>query len=172
LWVYPATVLTALSLLVALHNANVPAERQGWWLIGLAAVYLLTAWVLRRIGLTAYGAVLIVMGFMLIALGLPPSSQNQIGAIRGYGAAALLYALCAFWLEQPLLLTLACVLIVVPYAGILQRSPIAPEYYGSWITVWVHGRDFPGISQVHGSSNLAKGSCIGGHFLCTLWDWG
>jgi hypothetical protein len=130
LWVYPGTALTALSMLVALHNANIPAERQGWWLIGLAAVYLLIAWLLRRIGLTTYGMVLIAMGFALIALGLPPSSQDQIGAIWGYGAAALLYALCAFWLEQPLLLTLACVLIVVPYAGILQRSPIGPEYYG------------------------------------------
>ncbi len=74
--------------------------------------------------------VLLAMGFALIALGFPPSSQDQIGAIWGYGAAALLYALCAFWLQQPLLLTLACVLIVVPYADILQRSTIAPEYYG------------------------------------------
>ena len=48
----------------------------------------------------------------------------------GYGAAALLYAVCAFWLRQPLLLTPASALVVVPYAAMLQRSTIAPEFYG------------------------------------------
>ena len=130
LWLYPGAALTALSLWVALQNANVPVERQGWWLIGLAAVYLLMAWVSRRIGLTAYGRVLITSGFVLIALGLPPSSRDQIGAIWGYSSAAFLYALSAFWLRQPLLLTPACVLVTVPYAILLQRSAIPSEYYG------------------------------------------
>jgi hypothetical protein len=130
LWIYPGAALTALSLLVALQSAKVPLERWGWWLMGLAAVYLLIAWVLRRIGLTAYGTVLITVGFVLIALGLPPSSLDQIGAIWGYGSAALLYAVSAFWLRQPLLLTLACALMPVPYAVLLQRSVIPSEYYG------------------------------------------
>jgi hypothetical protein len=130
LWIYPGAALTALSLWVALQNANVPLERQGWWLIGLAAVYLLMAWVLRRIGLTAYSTVLITMGFVLIALGLLPSSRDQIGAIGAYGSAAFLYAVSAFWLRQPLLLTPACILVIVPYAILLQRSSIPSEYYG------------------------------------------
>ncbi|MCK7481658.1 MAG: hypothetical protein M0C28_34170 [Candidatus Moduliflexus flocculans] len=70
------------------------------------------------------------MGFAVTALGLPPSSLDQVGAMWGYGAAALLYAVCAFWLRQPLLLTPASALVVVPYAAILQRSTIAPEFYG------------------------------------------
>ncbi|NUQ83679.1 MAG: hypothetical protein HUU11_03105 [Anaerolineales bacterium] len=130
LWLYPGTALAALSLLIALNEAGVPAERQGWWLIGLAAVYLLTAWVLRRVRLNSYASVLIVAGFALTALGLPPSSLDQTGAIWGYGSAALLYAISAFWLRQPLLLTPASALIVIPYASLIQRSTIPSEYYG------------------------------------------
>ena len=130
LWLYPGTALTALSLLLALNEANVPAERQGWWLIGLAAIYLIGAWVLRRIQLNSYGSVLIIMGFAFTALGLPPSSLDQIGAIWGYGAAVLLYAISAFWLQQPLLLTPASLLIIVPYAVLIQRSAIPMEYQG------------------------------------------
>ena len=130
LWLHPGTALTALSLLTAMQVANIPIERQGWWLIGLAGMYLLTAWILRRIGLIPHSSALIIMGFLLIALGLPPSSLDQIGAIWGYGAAALLYASSAFWLRQPILLIPACVLIIVPYAGLLQRSAIPPEFYG------------------------------------------
>ena len=130
LWLYPATALPILSLLIALNEAEVPAGRHGWWLIGLAAVYLIGAWLLRRLNLTSYGSALIVMGFAVTALGLPPSSLDQVGAMWGYGAAALLYAVCAFWLRQPLLLTPASALVVVPYAAMLQRSTIAPEFYG------------------------------------------
>ena len=43
------------------------------------------------------------VAFVLIALGLPPSSQNKVSAFWGYGSAALLYVLSAFWLGQPLL---------------------------------------------------------------------
>ncbi len=130
LWLYPGTILAALSLLIALNEAKVPAERQGWWLVGLAAVYLIGAWVLRRLRLDSYGSVLITAGFALTALSLPPSSLDQIGAIYGYGAAALLYAVSAFWLKQPLLLTPASALIVVPYAALIQRSSIPLEYQG------------------------------------------
>jgi hypothetical protein len=129
-WLYPGTAFAALSLLISLNEANIPAGRQGWWLIGLAAMYLLMAWVLRRIRLDSYGSVFIVMGFTLTALGLPLSSLDQIGAIWGYSAAALLYAVSAFWLQQPLLLTPASVLIVIPYATLLQRSTIPAEFYG------------------------------------------
>ena len=130
LWLYPGTAFPALSLLITLNEANIPAERQGWWLIGLSAIYLMTAWVLRRVELNSHGAVFIVMGFALTVLGLPPSSLDQTGAMWGYGAAALLYAVSAFWLKQPLLLTLTCMLIVIPYASLLQRSTIPSEYYG------------------------------------------
>jgi hypothetical protein len=130
LWLYPGAALTALSLLITLKEANIPIERQGWWLIGLAAIYLAIAWILRRVQLNTYGSALISMGFTLTALGLPPSSLDQTGAIYGYGAAALLYAVSAFWLRQPLLLTPASALIIVPYAGLLQRSTIPVEYYG------------------------------------------
>ncbi|MFZ5884376.1 MAG: SCO7613 C-terminal domain-containing membrane protein [Chloroflexota bacterium] len=130
LWLYPATALPILSLFIALNEAKIPAERQGWWLMGLAAVYLLGAWLLRRFKLTSYGSPLIAMGFAVTALALPPSSLDRTGAMWGYGAAALLYAVCAFWLGQPLLLTPASALIVVPYAALIQEWDIPLRYQG------------------------------------------
>jgi hypothetical protein len=130
LWLYPATALPILSLFIALNEAKVPAERQGWWLIGLAAVYLAGAWILRRLNLPSYGSPLLAMGFAATALGLPPSSLDRVGAMWGYGAAALLYAVCAFWLRQPLLLTPASALIVVPYAAVIQQWEIPLQYQG------------------------------------------
>ena len=130
LWVYFAAAMAPLSLLIALREAGVDAERHGWALIGLAAVYLALAGLLRRARLRAYGTSALTAGFALIALGLPPSSRDQIGALWGYGSAALLYAVCAVWLRQPLLLTPASALSIVPYAVILQRSALAPAYYG------------------------------------------
>jgi hypothetical protein len=130
LWVYPAAATVPISLLISLHEAGVATNRHGWWLIGLAATYLIIAWCLRRVRLQAYGTGVLAAGFALIALGLPPSSQDQVGALWGYGGAALLYAITAIWLGQPLLLTPACALSIVPYAVGLQRSALAPEYYG------------------------------------------
>ncbi len=130
IWVYPASVLGALAFAIALGEGGILPERQGWWLIGLAANYLLIGWALRRVQLPEYAAVLITIGFALIAFGLPPSSRDQIGAIWGYAGAALLYTICAFWLRQPLLLVPACALILVPYAVSLQRSDLQADYYG------------------------------------------
>ncbi|HEX9924611.1 MAG TPA: hypothetical protein VGD99_18280, partial [Anaerolineae bacterium] len=158
LWVYPAAILVPISLLVSLHENNIPGNRQGWWLIGLAAGYLALAWLLRRIKLATYSTPLLALGLALIALGLPPSSLDQTGALWGYGSAALLYAIAAFWLKQPLLLTPASVLIIVPYAVIIQRLPLSPAAYGlalfpgvlaalaaGWALDWRKGswRDFP-----------------------------
>jgi hypothetical protein len=146
LWVYPATALAPLSLWLALDLAQVPANRQGWWLIALAAIYLAIAYVLRRTRTAVAGVVStlphqqtlwyacssapLAIGFALIALGLPPSSQDREGALWGYGAAALLYAISAFWLRQPLLLTPASALVIVPYSMALLLSPIHHDYYG------------------------------------------
>jgi len=130
LWIYPTSVLVPISLLITLTEINIPPNRQGWWLIGLAATYLILSWLLRRTNLTAYSTGTLGVAFALIAFALPPSSQDQIGAIWGYAGAALLYVFCAFWLRQPLLLIPACALASVPYALGLQRSVISPEYYG------------------------------------------
>jgi hypothetical protein len=130
LWVYPAAALTPVSLLIALAEAAVPANRHGWYLIGLAAVFMALAWALRRARLPAYATAALTAGFALIALGLPSSSRDQDGALWGYGGAALLYALTAAWLRQPLLLTPACALFVVPYAIGLQKLHVAAAYHG------------------------------------------
>jgi len=159
LWLYPAAVLTTLSFIIALNESNVPAERQGWWLIGLAAVYIISAWILRRVNLDSYGSVLIIAGFAVTALGLPPSSLDQVGAIWGYGSAALLYAVCAFWLHQPLLLTPASLLIVVPYAALIQRSEIPLQYQGlaqfpgallALVAGWALDRKFGSLLNLQG----------------------
>jgi hypothetical protein len=135
LWDYPAAALAPVSLLIALNEAGVDATRHGWWLLGLSAVYLALAWLLRRVQLKiqplrAHATPALAVGFALAALSLPPSSQDQVGALWGYASAALLYALTAFWLRQPLLLTAACGLVVVPYAIALDRSALDAAYHG------------------------------------------
>ncbi|MBN2006551.1 MAG: hypothetical protein JXA21_24580 [Anaerolineae bacterium] len=129
-WLYPAAALVPLSMLIALNEAGIPGNRHGWWLIGLAVFYFWIAWLLRRVRQAAYGAAPLALGFVVLALALPPSSEDQIGALWGYGWAALLYAVTAFWLKQPLLLAASGALSLVPYAVSLQRSVIPSEYYG------------------------------------------
>jgi hypothetical protein len=130
LWIYLASLLTPISLLIALSERDIPANRQGWWLLALAAIYLALAWLLQRVKLPAYATSVLAIGFVLLALSLPPSSQDQIGALVGYGGATLLYLLTAIWLRQPLLLIPTCALVVVPYNVLLQRSAWPPVYYG------------------------------------------
>ena len=132
-WAYPAAGALTLAVLLALGEADVPHNRQGWWLVGLAAVYFALAWLLRRVKLSAYSTAPLAVGSVVLALSLPPSSQDQLGALWGYGSAALLYAILAAWLRQPLLLWPTGGLAVVAYLVGLQRSPLAPLYYGLWL---------------------------------------
>ncbi len=131
LWVFLASLLAALAFWLAAGQANVPLNRQGWWLLGLAALYLLSARVARAARLAAYSAAPLLIAFVLIACALPPSSRDRLGAFWGYGGAAVLYALTAFWLRQPLLLIATSALAIVPYAVGLQESALAPEWYGT-----------------------------------------
>jgi hypothetical protein len=130
IWVYPAALFLPLALMLALGETRIPLERHGWWLIGLSAVYLAAAWLLRRARLAAYGTAAIIVGLVVTLFGLIPSSQDQVGALWGYGTAAILYALTAFWLKKPWLLTPASIFVIVPYALVLQRSDVMPEFYG------------------------------------------
>lgn len=130
LWTYPAAALVPLALLVTLVENNVAERWYGPYLIGLAAVYLALAWLLRRLRLDRYSGGPLIVGFGLIPIGLLPSSLDQVGAVWGYGGAALLYAIAAYWLGQPLLLVAASALVIVPYAVQLHRSPLTPIYYG------------------------------------------
>jgi hypothetical protein len=130
LWDYGAAVLAPGALLLALGEAGVDVDRYGWWLLGLAAIYFLLAWLLRRVDLPAHASPPLALGFVLVALSLPPSSLDQVGALWGYAGAALLYAVTAFWLGRPLPLAVACGLAVVPYAVALERSALDPAYHG------------------------------------------
>lgn len=130
LWAFASAAIAPFSFWLALNQSGVTGNRHGWWLFGLAAMYLLIAWALRRARLAPYGTAPLTIAFALIAFALPPSSQDKIGAFWGYAGAAILYAITAGWLRQPLLLTPACVLAVIPYAIGLQESVLLPEYYG------------------------------------------
>jgi hypothetical protein len=130
LWAFTAAAVAPFSFWLALNQSDIPGNRHGWWLMALAAVYLLIAWALRRARLAPYSTAPLAIAFALIAFALPPSSQGKVGAFWGYGSAAMLYTVSAFWLRQPLLLTPACALALVPYAVGLQESPISSEYYG------------------------------------------
>jgi hypothetical protein len=134
LWVYPATALVPASLLLCLSELGVDPHRWGWALIALAALYLGLSWALRRLRLRDYATPVLAAAYVLVALGLPPSSRDQIGAFWGYGAAAMVYAVSAFWLRQPLLLFLSAALCTVPWGVVIVRSPLPTIDYG--LAVW------------------------------------
>lgn len=129
-WVYVAAMLAPLSLTLTLAEAGAPINRYGWWLIGLAWFYVAVTWLLHRVKLVEYGSATLIVGLLLVAVSLPPSSLDKPGALWGYGSAALLYAVLAIWLRQPLLLTPATMLAIVPYGVILHSSALAPRFYG------------------------------------------
>jgi len=131
IWVYPATLFVPLSLLIALNEAHIPFNRQGWWLIALGGCYFLLSSSLRRLQLQAYSIPTITIGFALIALGLPPSSQDKMGALWGFGAAMMIYGLAAFWLRQPLLLILASLLASIPYFMALELLGLPAQFWGA-----------------------------------------
>jgi hypothetical protein len=115
-WLYPAVVLIPISLWISLDQRGIVLNRRGWWLIGLAAIYLLQAWLSRRENLSKYGDTVLYGGLILILVGLLPSSQDEVGAFWGYLGAVVLYAITAFWLRKPFILALASFLAVIPYA--------------------------------------------------------
>lgn len=129
LWIYPAAALPPVALLLALGRTGLDPHRHGWWLIGLGAVYLVQAWALRRAGGSRYATPLMAAAYAVISLGLPVSSREQVAAAGAYGAAAILYAISAFWLREPLLLTPAVLLAAVPYAIGIDRAAWLPRAY-------------------------------------------
>ncbi|MCB0214859.1 MAG: hypothetical protein KDJ52_36305, partial [Anaerolineae bacterium] len=129
-WLYVAALLLPLSLCLALYESQWPVNRFGWWLIGLASIYLIWAWCLNRLKLQRYGQAILEVGLILITISLAPSSLDRTGALWGYAGATTLYAISAFWLRQPPFLTLACGLGLVPFAILIQDSPLSPDYYG------------------------------------------
>ncbi len=130
LWLYLAVVLVPGALLLALNETTIATSRYGWWLIALSADYLALTWALRRANLARYSHSLLIASFLLMALGLPPSNLDQNGALVGYSSVVLLCVITAFWLKQVVLLYPACALSLVPYAIILEKSALPPDYYG------------------------------------------
>jgi hypothetical protein len=146
LWGYPAAALAPAALLVALAWSVVPAGRRGWWLIGLGVLYLVLAWALRQARRREYATAPLAAAFAVVALGLPPSSLDDVGAFWGYLGAAAVYALAAAWLRQPLLLTPTAALLAVPYSVAVVNLGVAPADYGLAI--------FPGVAAALAVAHL------------------
>ncbi len=153
LWLYPAAALPPAALLLALAEFDFDPYRRGWWLIGLGAVYLLQAWALRRLGAALepgarpYTMPLLAAAYAIVALGLAISSYEQTAALWAYAAAALIYALSALWLREPLFLTPALALSAVPYGILLDRAAwLPPRYYG--LALW------PGVVAALAAAHL------------------
>ncbi|MBN1484767.1 MAG: hypothetical protein JXA37_08605 [Chloroflexia bacterium] len=174
LWVYPASATLPAALLLALAEWDVPAYGRGWALIGLGGLFLGTSWLLRRrpadqesssgSGPARYATPLLAAAFLLIALGLPLSGQERLGAIVGYGAAALLYGLAAVWLQQPLLLSPAAGLAAVPYVTALLELGVPEELYGlalwpglALVLLLAHGVDRRWGAQLDGQGRSLEG---------------
>ncbi len=130
IWVYLAGIAAPFSLISALWTTPITGNRYGWWLIGLASIYLALAWLLRRAKLYRFSVAPLTLGLVLTAINLFPSSLDQTGALWGYGGAVVLYAITAFWLRQPLFLIPASALVIVPYSVLLQQSALQTDYYG------------------------------------------
>ncbi len=163
LWLYLVCAELPAALLLASLEIGIPVDRQGWVAIAIAGVYLLAARLLGRnltglsrspikpgdaqkttteAGLSIkkdlsgldFISPLLVTAFALTAIGLPLSSRDRVGALVGYGAAAVIYALTSVWLRQPLLLAPAIGLAAVPYwVGVLELG-VAQREYG--LSVW------------------------------------
>jgi len=133
LWGYPSAAFPVVALTLALAQFEVNPDRHGWALIALGATYLVAAHWLRSFQRERYAGPIMAVAYVAVALGLPPSSRDQIGASWGYGGAAMVYAISAIWLRQPLFLTPAIALAAVPYAVTLVRSPAAAQNYGLWL---------------------------------------
>jgi hypothetical protein len=138
MWGYPAAALVPAALLVGLTWSAVPPGRRGWWLIGLGALYLVLAWVLRRANRHKYATAPLAATFAVVTLGLPPSSLDDVGAFWGYLGAAAIYAVAAVWLRQPLLLAPASALLAVPYGVAVVNLGVVRAAYGLAI--------FPGVA--------------------------
>lgn len=135
LWAYPTAALPPAALLLSLAEYGFDVHRRGWWLIGLGAVYLAQAWALRRAAARRYATPPMATAYAVVTLGLAISSYDQVAAFWAYGAAALIYAVSAVWLQEPLFLTPAAALSAVPYGIFLDRADwIAPANYG--LALW------------------------------------
>ena len=158
-WGYPAAACPAGALLLALAERNFPPDWRGLWLVGLAAVYLLIAWALRRQPAGSsprlarqYATSPMVVAYTLLGLGLPIAGQEKLAAAWTFGTAVVLYGLSAFWLREPLFLFPAMGLAPVPYIVALEQTGrIAPEDWGLalwpgilvvWALGWVLERRF------------------------------
>jgi len=129
LWIFPACAAFAGAAMVAGVEWHLAYNRQGWILITVSGLYLLLARRLEGIRIQkhkdssriTYTGMLQICALLLIALALPFSSLDRLGAAVGYFAAAALCTLLAFWLRQAWLLTPAAFLAAVPYAmGVLE----------------------------------------------------
>ena len=116
LWWYPATLLLPLAGWALLDALGITEMRwYGWTLIAAAGLYLAGAWLLRQRDLRRYETPLIAMTFVMLIFGLPFCSSERLDAFVGYGAAIVILSLAAVWLRQPLILSFAVALSVVPY---------------------------------------------------------
>jgi hypothetical protein len=135
LWWYPAALLLPWAVMTWLGGAGVGGTHYyGWAVIGLAAVYLAGAWLLRRRQQDAYATPLMAMMFFWSALGLLPASPDRVGALVGYSAVSLLYLITAVWRRQPIVMSVAAGLALVPYAMAMLLLNVPPSDYG--LALW------------------------------------
>lgn len=135
LWWYPAAVMLPMAgwaLLVELRFRDL--RWYGWTLIAAAALYLAGAWLLRRRGLRRYETPLIVMMFVMLAVGLSLCITERLDAFVGFGAAVVVLTVAAVWLRRPLVLSLGVALAAVPYGVALSWLNVAEADIG--LAMW------------------------------------
>jgi hypothetical protein len=135
LWWYPAAFFLPSAALTWLGSAGVRADHYyGWTVIGLAGLFLAGAWLLQRREQGAYATPLIVMMFVWSGPGLLLCSLDRVGALVGYSTVSLLYLGTASWRRQPLVMSMAAALALVPYAMAMLLLNVRPDDYG--LALW------------------------------------
>ena len=133
IWLAVATVLFPWAAWLMLEQAGVERVHiYGWLLTGIGAFYLLWAWVLRTVKLDAYSQPVLAAMFGLVGLGIFLSgSGNDVGALVGFGLAAVVWGLTAVWLRQPILMTAVALLMAGTYGYGLELLSLNLSYWWS-----------------------------------------
>jgi cbb3-type cytochrome oxidase subunit 3 len=134
-WWFAAAVSLTGAALFTLDYAGVALQHYyGWALITLGAVYWLGVLLLSRLSLPRYTPPLIAAMFVSVLLGLPAASMDRVGALVGYGLAALVYGSAAVWLRWPFVMSVAAGLAIVPYCMVVLLLGLPAAEYG--LALW------------------------------------
>lgn len=136
LWWYPATLLLPSAGVYLLRELDLfSLQNVGWMMIALGGVYLFGAWALTRLEQARFGTPLLIMSAVFGVFGLVPSEDTTLGIVVGFGGAAVLFAVMAFWKRWPALLWWVCLLYAIAFLNSFDLYTI--EDWWISLVIWL-----------------------------------